>query len=746
MADWRTRFLEFGDEAERYARGVLGPAYGPVRGLVTLGGLLSPASGAEEALAGSRQAAQGVQALDPAQAIGGSAGMAAGILGMVPIAGTAVRGARAAGRAADDVYRAGLSELEQKAAQSAATGRYAPGTETTERFYTQGASYEDLLERARRGEHLNPKRGGGIIGAPMEFSSPADIERARRASDQYVATGAPYRYWYDEGAQAIRDYGGTPQRQELLASGMGLMSPNTSPTGATANTIAMHNAAALQNELASRGLTQHAGRYLAQYDAPVSAGQATGRGGEAFVTRPITSAPPEAYGSKTGPYTRSLMLGGAAEPRTVNDLWRGRAQEYTGSGVGTFNPAQHNYMWGEGVLASDRANALQMAGVGDWTPSRVQAAEWVGKRFEALKTERDARIEKINASKASDAEKQRQLRLEMDDDELLAAANEPIRETLERTATNVAYEAIPGAGLGHFESLITAPADVRAAYSAPRLQAFVDPTTGQDLPYSALEMFARPARPATGEFIAPGSTVVENNPAQVVGPLFSTSGQSAGHAMAPFETEAMEGVEKARALLLGQHGVGTTRFYPVSRRAAEDAATGVRYEGTDVQGAIEKLKAAGLDALDVGGNYVLAGRFEGDLTPKQIMAAAQRSGLEGLEPGVFRSSYIAPERAGPGTATADVLRSLPAGLVDRLDTAFGPIAERLRILDATERGLGSPSEALQTLRAMVGKDGFAALKRETRGMTQGQMTRYLAARGLPAVAGAALIGEAARED
>lgn len=91
MADWRARFLELGDEAERYARGVLGPAYGPVRGLVTLGGLLSPASGAEEALAGSRQAAQGVQALDPAQAIGGSAGMVAGILGMVPIAGTAVR-------------------------------------------------------------------------------------------------------------------------------------------------------------------------------------------------------------------------------------------------------------------------------------------------------------------------------------------------------------------------------------------------------------------------------------------------------------------------------------------------------------------------------------------------------------------------------------------------------------------------------------------------------------------------------
>lgn len=157
MADWRTRFLEFGDEAERYARGVLGPAYGPVRGLVTLGGLLSPASGAEEALAGSRQAAQGIQALDPAQAIGGSAGMAAGILGMVPIAGTAVRGA---GRLADEV------------ASMAARAPVTP-----EGFAIKGKDYTRASQQTLQEINEGPKGAG-----PLDLSSMAITPEAPQSS------------------------------------------------------------------------------------------------------------------------------------------------------------------------------------------------------------------------------------------------------------------------------------------------------------------------------------------------------------------------------------------------------------------------------------------------------------------------------------------------------------------------------------------------------------------------------------
>jgi hypothetical protein len=641
--------------------------------------------------------------------------------------------------AAQNIYRIGLDVIARKRAAAEGSGAYPVGTKTVEQFYQPGMTEAQLAAKAKAGGHLEPSRGGGLLGAPTGARTADDIEAIRRQSDALAVVGAPYRHWYDDAASAIAEYGGTQDRRQLLGSGMSLMSPNSSPSFATQNTVAMHNAAMLRNDADPTGLSMHAARFLNQYNTPVSVGQATARAGERVADMPIRPAPDSAYGLKTGPYGRSLMGGGAADPRTVNDLWRGRAQGYTGEGVGSFSPAQHNYMWGEGAVAADRARALALGGATDWTPSRYQAAEWVGARFSALKAERDARIAKIQADGSlSDEARKRALSKEMSDAELLASANEPIRETLERQATNVTFEAVPGSGLGHLEDLLNASDARRAEYSAPRLSMFVDPSTGQDVLYQQIGMFQRPSRGAVGQWQAPGSSVIENNPVQVAGPLFSTTGQSAGHQMADFERDAVTGVEMARGLLLGQHGVGTNRFYPVSPRAADVAGTGVRYQGTDVPGAMNALTSQGLDVVDIGGGQVVAGRFAGDMTPRQVQDAAARSGVS-TRPGVFTSDYIAPGRDVPGQATADTLRAIPSSIVSALDKQLMPIAERLRVLDAAEQGVGSPSAALQRLRAVIGEGGFEMLKRETYGMTPGKMARYLAARGLPSFVGVALL-------
>jgi hypothetical protein len=159
MADWRTRFLELGDEGDRFARGILGPAYPAARSLVTLGGMLSPASSAEDALAASRQTAAGVQALDPAQAMIGTAGMGAGILGMVPIAGTAIRGARAAGQAAGDAFSAARAPI------------------TPEGFAIKGKDYSRASQQVLAEIAEGPKGAG-----PLDLSASALIPETPQAS------------------------------------------------------------------------------------------------------------------------------------------------------------------------------------------------------------------------------------------------------------------------------------------------------------------------------------------------------------------------------------------------------------------------------------------------------------------------------------------------------------------------------------------------------------------------------------
>lgn len=649
---------------------------------------------------------------------------------------------------ADALYRSGLSDLRKRQLQQSRGATPPPATQTTEQFYQPGMSYQDMLQSAQRGGHLHPTRTGSIAGAPNTFSRPSDIEAARRSSDALAARGAAYRFWYDDGAKAIDDYSPTENARLALASGMGRMSPNSSPDFATENTVRMMGNLASGGDARTFGMPRDSARFVGQF-------QQAAQGVPTAPGMTLTLDPIDTYGRKTGPYTVDLLTGGK-DPRTVNDLWRGRAQGYpAGPNEGSFGAAQHNYMWGEGVLASDRANALALGGATDWNPARYQAAEWVGARARAEMAERDARIARINADEKMKAETKRKLILaEKTDAEILASANEPIGNTLERRAVNVTYEAIPGRGLGHLEGIIDAPEASRAAFSAPRLDVFttrggeapgVKP--GYDMLYTGLGMPQRPVQSAVGQYTAPGSSIVERNPVQVAGPVMSITG--GGSQPLPHDLRMLDAVETLRGGLLGQHAVGYNRSIPIDRKRASAEASGLLYEGADPAGAVRAFENAGLHAVDVGGGRVTAGRFYDPVPPREILAAADAAQAQGYasRPALYTSGLLEPPGREPGAVTANIASKFGGDdgrrMSEALDSFVRPIASQLRALDSSVEGFGPVSDTLQKLREVLGSEGLAKLVQATSGMPRDEAIRYYASRGLPAIGAAVL---ASREE
>lgn len=665
--------------------------------------------------------------MDVASATG--LGMTGGLISRAPKG--AVLGAgptrQPAGRT--PIYQVGTENLDAKLA-AGGPASYRKGAHPVVDMYQPGMSEEEFLALARTGQHLQPRRGGGLLGAPNNVVDAASLEASRRQADSYLGVGAPFRHWYGEGQQAISLFSPSEQHRRGLAQGMALMSPNSSPIDATNNAIRMHNRFALTGAKQTSGLPDHAEKYLSSMDE-------TGFG----------NAPPDLFGRKTGPFGRQLGSEGDAglrDPRSVNDLWEGRRQGYPAEQAeGTFKPVQHGYMHGENVLAADRARTLKIGGVADWTPDQVQAAGWVGKRFETLKAERDARIATIQNSGMTPAAKAKALAVEPDDQTLLRTANEPINDTLERGVTNVTWEAIPGRGLGHREDVIDASEAVRKAYSMPREQAFIDPITGHDRLYQGLNLYQRPVRPAQGEFTAPGSNIVEHNRAQVSGPVLTTTGANAGHMMQPYEMAMLNRVERLRGGLLGQHGVDVNRSLPVSEKNA-GKATGLLYTGDDAAGAVRAMQGAGADALDVGGGQALGLRFGGGLTPREVASARAALPQGSTRPTITNSSLIETGGTGkPGSVTQGLLSSFsgPEGArqAGLLDPVARPIARELYGLDK-----GTDSK-LQALRAAVGDEGLQGLLAATKGMTKPQIRAWAAKRGLPAITVGALLASSSEE-
>ena len=652
------------------------------------------------------------------------------------------------GRAVDN----SLDALNRRFADVAAGVRPQPATTTTSQFAQPGATYKDLLASALQGGHMYVDRNGKIIGAPNTFRGPEDILAARQASDNMVDLGAPYRNWYEEGAEAVKYYSPTTTMEKALPTGMGVMSPNSSPDFATETTIRMINNMASGKGREAMGLTEHGNKFIGQFD-DATYGVPTGP------SNPFTQFIPES--NKVSPYTANLINGGQS-PLTVNDLWRGRAQLYPeNASSGSFNDAQHNYMWGEGVLQADRAQARAAAGRNSWSPAQVQAAEWVGQRATAMMAERDARIAALRADPNLTLEaRQKAINLEPSDAELLASANEPIRNTLAKREMNVAIEAIPGRGLKHHEGIIDASEAERAAYSKPRLDAFVTQADAQrgikpgyDALYTELGYPQRPVQSATGEWTAPGSTKVEQNPVNIAGPVMPTQpSQFKTGAPDRDSLRVIDALETLRSGMLGQLAVGQSRVVPLSRKGASNAASGSYYEGGDPAGAVSAFQGAGLHALDVGGGRVVAGRFFDPMRPKGIIDASEGVAAAGFpnKQGMFYSNLTeAPKRPVPGSVTANIASKFRTNASERvaeqLDGVIRPIADTLKALDQSVTQYGPASQPLGELLNVLGKDGLVALVQATRGMTKKDAISYYASRGLPAVGALILSDELASQ-
>lgn len=616
-----------------------------------------------------------------------------------------------------------------------------PATRTTSQFAQPGATYEDLLAAAQRGDHMYVDKNGKIIGAPSTFRGADDIIAAREHMDKMVDLGAPHRNWYGEGAEAIKYYSPTKTMEKALGTGMGVMSPNSSPDFATETTIRMINNMASGSGRKAEGLTKHGNKFIGQFDDAAN-GVPTGPG------KPFRQFIPDS--NKVEPYTDDILNGGL-NPKTVNDLWRGRANAYPeNASSGSFTDPQHNYMWGEGVLQTARAQNRAAAGHNSWTPAQTQAAEWVGQRATALMAERDARIAALHAdAKLTPAARQKQINLEPSDAEVLASANEPISKTLEKRVVNVAVEAIPGRGLKHHEGIIDASEAERAAYSKPKLDAFVtkaDPARpdikpGYDTLYTELGYPQRPVRPATGEWTAPGSTKIEHNPVNIAGVVMPTRPakyKTAGPDQKGART--IDAVETLRAGMLGQHAIGSNRFLPLDRKAADQRASGIGYGGSNTAGAVAAAKAAGLHTLDIGGNQAIAGRFYDPMRPKDMVAAGEQVAAAGFpnERGQFYAKLTeSPKRPIPGSVTANIaskFQGVATGRVaEQLDEVVRSAGNTLKAIDQSVTQYGPTSQSLVELNGALGSDGLVKLVQATRGMSKKDAISYYASRGLPGV-------------
>jgi hypothetical protein len=645
----------------------------------------------------------------------------------------------------DAEYNVGLGQIDEQLARVRGGEKALPATQTTGRFSDTNMTQEEALAAARRGDHINVGPKNTIAGAPKAFTGAADIANTRRASDDLVALGAGQREWYEDAVKAIDAYSPTANIANALGGGMAWMSPNSSPEGATQNTVAMMANLAGGNRPKMYGLTQHARRFLDQY--PDANREGTG----------VATAPGQPYlpalpgGPKTGPFANYLL--GLTDWRTVNDLWRARAQGYSDKEAGSLDKAHHNYMWGEGVLSAQRANLLRIGGRTDWTPAQIQAAEWVGRRVMSLIQERDERIAGVKANKnLSAVEKQRAIAKEMTNEQLLASANAPVRQTLDNRVYTMMSGGVPSASSGHFPGLANASEADLAAFASKHLRPYT--TTGKEgrgikagysAPYTAVGLAHEGTFPDIARTALPGTDIKPGATFTTTGPVLPVD--KGDPRLFPRSKTLLNQIEGVNNAMQGVDSTFGIRFLPMSEKGATESKLGsVSYQGNNVDGAIEAMKRHGLNPIYIGRNQVVAGNLDGALKAPQIRAARAALLEEGFPttPGqVHGGLYGEVPNKGPGSVTAAMVSNFSgdAGrrVAESLDIAIRPIAKQLYEASASIKNMGSPSAKIQELRRVLRDEGLVSLMEATKGMSRSKMEKYFASRGLPGIA-VALLG------
>ena len=391
-------------------------------------------------------------------------------------------------------------------------------------------TWDDALTTARTEPHLIPRPAGAegsmgyYVGSPGWLSSPEDLDKMRFNVDAKTIAGAGSgidRWWYDTGRDFVRQIAGPdPERQSMIARGLGHFSPQADPP---TNQNAFLQAFNAHNRGAPRAIVRN-GERAQSFNAAMDA------------------ADPQmlARGNKVDPYARNFDPTTPPPPVGANDRHHARVFGYQGDeGDVNLSDSQHRFLDYETVLAADRANAGQVGGRSDWTGPRVQETAWIEEKAQRLMQQRP----------------------KLTYDEALAIARTGYADSANDVTLSMTGEHIPYGNAGFDLGDMTFDQKLGYTNRAPWTDA-----EGRDRLAQSFGYPTRPSQQGAGYWMPDGAVDPEINPAEVHRPMvgwdsFPINEKEAakgtgfsGRTISPEDYNAMSYLQGVRGLMDVQAG------------------------------------------------------------------------------------------------------------------------------------------------------------------------------------------------
>lgn len=485
------------------------------------------------------------------------------------------------------------------------------------------SDYDKALEMARNKLHLKRDTTGHYVGAPEWVDTPQKLTKMRQGIDEVNMFGAPVGGdWYDRtqlaysGASGydplIHGYGTTsPQGSmaSLFSRGGAVYSPQATPSVETAHFLKQHNAKVLTGEDIVPRQSGQAKNVASAYSYNPDTG------GYDFLPENIK------LGNKTGRYAdaKDPTKNHTANLFSTNDLWQGRLFGYEGKNGKAFNrgftPQEHNFQWGENLLAADRLNqqGITAGEMGlPMTPDRLQASGWVGQRFVTEKAKQELAFNKYQKDlakweKSGKGSKPKSPKMRTDA-ELWDYANTSPVEAMPRHIANDTYEYVTGANVGHLKGLNELPEDVRNKYTNELAALY----GSHDPYYESMQLYQAPQLGTQGKYLNSKGEYEYNSGITarpyvdlVNSDLGLTSGgkkKTGGAQMSPISREAVDTGTKLRTILNANEAGANNKFTPAnsSMKASEKNGVRITADPMSLKQLDEILSSAGLNSINVG--------------------------------------------------------------------------------------------------------------------------------------------------
>ncbi len=556
---------------------------------------------------------------------------------------------------------------------------------------------DEAIKVARKEPHLikaGDQSEGFYVGAPREVKAPEDLERLRKAFDDYVAADARGGDWYSRYRRALNEVtGGNRVHNKWMSNQEGQWSAGVSPEGEFGFALKENNAEIAGMPVKSARPAQHEAHQ-----------------------RAIEAKDPSKYqlGDKTGEYAQLINPDRPKPPGAtgVNDFRHARNWGYTeASGESqrdALTAAQHKFLDMETALAVDRANKAKLGGRDDWSGEQIQAAPWVRQKALSL-MERNPNLTY---------------------EEAFARANTTIGDYFGKHTAFATHEAMPGADTGHLPGSITASAAEREAFSRDPRSTWATAPGGRDAIYSGMGiegtgnyMRVRPTTEMQGLYTPPGGAT-ETNVGWTARPLVAfDSGKT--KSVAPADRALLDAGEATRGYIDAQNasawhkpwaggapGESNSLFMPMDRKATAEELLALQKE----------TGAHGLSDVVDTGKGVTATRFYPP--PEDIGKAIKKGGLTDAirtalpdarmpERVKVDSGYIDytpkwQEGVGSGAATREMLEQisktprLRAAMSNNPDIPKAALA-RLERDEEWAGKWGATREDIQNARRIIGK-------------------------------------------